>query len=159
MYHHSQGAGEAGPVEVLGSSKTEYVRHMELHHLLGHPSEGITRGTARAVGVHLSGTWNPCVECSEARVRRYTVPKITNYRANRRAGIFFVDLTGPFHDMSLTRSRYAMLCVEDWTRLKEIRLLHSKSDSAAALSDVLKTHIALLGLEVGTIRTDRGSGS
>ena len=46
-------------------------RHiMEFHRLLGHPSEEITRGTARMSGVPPTGTWRPCVQCSEFRVRR-----------------------------------------------------------------------------------------
>ena len=44
-------------------------RHiMEFHGFLGHPSEEITRGTARMSGVPLTGTWNPFVQCSESRM-------------------------------------------------------------------------------------------
>ena len=44
-------------------------RHiMELHRLLSHPSEEITRGTACISGVPLTGTWSSCVQCSESRV-------------------------------------------------------------------------------------------
>ena len=77
-------------------------RHiMEFHRLLGHPSEEITRGTARMSGVPLTGTWSPCVQCSEPRVRRYAVPKSTESRTNKRAERFFIDITGPFHVTSL----------------------------------------------------------
>ena len=76
-------------------------RHMmEFHRLLGHPSEEITLGKVRMSGVSLTRTWSPCVQCSESRVRRYAVPKSTE---------FFIDLTGPFHVISLGGNRYAML--------------------------------------------------
>ena len=45
--------------------------------LVGHPGEEIKHGKARTAGVHLTGTWSPCAQCSEARVRRYTVSKST----------------------------------------------------------------------------------
>ena len=43
-------------------------RHiMKFHRLFGHPSEDITRETAHMSGVPLTGTWSPCVQCSESR--------------------------------------------------------------------------------------------
>ena len=49
---------------------------MELHRLFGHPSEEVTRGTARMSGVPLTGAWSLSVQCSESKVRRYAVSKI-----------------------------------------------------------------------------------
>ena len=96
--------GESGLFEVMGrrcsntenralSSRALPSRgEIEMHRLLGHPSEQITRDTAKKLGVKLSGLWAPCVACSKAKARRKAVPKSTNTRSTRRAGRFFVDL-------------------------------------------------------------------
>ena len=129
---------------------------MESHRLLGHPSEEITRGTARMSGVPLTGTWRPCVQCSESRVRRYAVPKSTESRANERAERFFIDITGPFHATSLGGNRYAMLCVDDFTRFKIFRFLKHKSDAAKDLRELVAEQISPSGFKIGTVRTDGG---
>ena len=129
---------------------------MEFHRLLGHPGEDITRETARTTDVQLTGTWAPCVQCSEARVRRYAVPKTTDSRADRRAGRFFLDITGPFHETSLAGSRFAMLCVDDFSRFKITRFLKCKSDATAAMREIIATQVSPLGLKIGAVRTDGG---
>ena len=129
---------------------------MEFHRTLGHPGEEITRQTARMAGIQLSGTWSPCVHCSEARVRRYAVPKSTDCRDERRAGRLFVDLSGPFHETSLAGMRYAMLCVDDFSRYKFVRFLRKKSDATEGLRDIINDDIAPQGLQIGIVRTDGG---
>ena len=132
-------------------------RHiMEFHRLLDHPSEEIARGTARMSSVPLKGTWSPCLQCSESRVRRYAVPKSTENRTNKRAERFFVDITGPFHVTSFGGNRYAMLCVDDFTRFKFIRFLKHKSDHAKKLRELVAEHIAPAGIKIGTVRIDGG---
>ena len=129
---------------------------MEFHRLLDHPSEEITRGTARMSGVSLTGTWSPCVQCSESRVRRYAVPKSTEGRTNEHAERFFIDITGPFHVTSLGGNRYAMLCVDDFTHFKFIRFFKHKSDAAKELRELVAERIAPAGIKIGTIHTDGG---
>ena len=124
--------------------------------LLDHPSENITRGTARMSGVPLTGTQRPCVQCSESRVRRYAVPKSTESLTNERAERFFIDITGPFHATYLGGHRYAMLCVDDFTRFQFIRFLKHKRDAAKELLKLVAEHIAPLGIKIGTVRTDGG---
>ena len=122
---------------------------MEFHRFLGHPSEEITRGTARMSDVPLTGTWGPCV-------RRYAVPKSTESRTNERVERFFIDITGPFHVTSLGGNRYAMLCVEDFVRFKFICFLKHKSGAAKELHELVTEHIAPAGIKIGTVRTDGG---
>ena len=96
------------------------------------------------------------MQCSESRVRRYSVPKSTESRANERAERFFIDITGPFHATSLGGNRYAMLFVDDFTHFKFIRFLKHKSDAAKALCELVVEHIAPPGIKIGTVRTDGG---
>ena len=129
---------------------------MEVHRLLGDPSEEISRRTARMSGVPLTGTCSPCMQCSESRVRRYAVPNSTESRANERAEQFFIDITGPFHTTSLGGNQYAMLCVDNFTRFKFTRFLKHKSDAAKQLREPVAKHIAPSGVKIGTVLTDGG---
>ena len=96
------------------------------------------------------------MHCSKSRVRRYTVPKSTESRANERAQRFFIDNTGTFHATSLGGNRYAMLCVDDFTRFKFIRFLKHKSGAAREHRELVAEHIAPSGIKIGTVRTDGG---
>ena len=133
------------PLAIARSMVTARVnpRHiMEFHRLLGHPNKEITRGTARMSGVPLTGTWSPCVQCSEPRMRRYTVPESTESRTNKRAERVFIHITGLFYVTPLGGNRYAMLCVDDFTRFKFICLFKHKSDAAIELRELVTEHIA-----------------
>ena len=89
-------------------------------------------------------------------MRRYAVPKSTENRANERAERFFIDITGSFHATSLGGHRYAMLCVDDFTRFKFIRFLKHKTNATKELRELVTEHIAPSGLKAGTVRTDGG---
>ena len=129
---------------------------MEFHCAFGHPGEEITRNTAKMAGIRLIGEWQQCIPCSEARVRRYSVPKTTETRAKSRAGRFYVDLAGPFPEPSLSGNRYTMLCVDAYSRFKIVRFLKHKNQVAGALEDIIASHISPAGLKIGIIRTDGG---
>ena len=55
---------------------------------------------------------------------------------------------------SLGGNRYAMLCVDDFTRFKFIRFLKYKSDTAKELRELVAEHIAPAGIKIGPVRTD-----
>ena len=138
------------------TARANPVKSLEFHRLLGHPSEEITRETARMPGVPLAGSWSPYVQCSESRMRGYAVPKSTESRTNKRAERLSIDTTSPFHVTSLGGNRYAMLCVDGFTRFKMIRFLKHKSDAAKELRDVVAEDIVPAGIKIGTVRTDGG---
>ena len=96
---------------------------------------------------------------SESRVQRYAVPKFSKNRVDRRAGRFFINLARPFHETFLGGNRYAMLCVDDFSRFKFIRFLKHKNDATTALQSIIAEKITLAGLKVGIIRTDSSSTS
>ena len=129
---------------------------MEAHRLLGHPSEQVTRDTAKQLGVELSGPWTPCAACSKAKARRNAVPQSTNTCSTRRAGRLFVDLGGSMPAMSLGGSKYVMTCVDDFSRFKTVRFLRKKSDAAALLRNIIVEYITTTGLKISSIRTDEG---
>ncbi|CAM9731476.1 unnamed protein product [Ascophyllum nodosum] len=107
-------------------------------------------------GLRLTGKWNACEKCSEARVMRHALPKSTESRADKHAGRVFIDLAGPFHVESLAGSRFAMLCVDDFSRYKIVTLIAKKSDATAVLRAIIAKYFAPVGLNIGVIRTNNG---
>ena len=90
------------------------------------------------------------------QVRPYAVPKWTESRANERAERFLIDITGPFLATSLGGTRYAMLCVDDFTRFKFVRFLKHKSGATKELRELVAKHTAPSGIKIDTVRTDGG---
>ena len=119
---------------------------MMFHQLVGHPGEDITRRTAQVAGLWLTGKWNACKKCSEARVMRHAVPKSTEIRADKRAGRVFIDLVVPLHVESLAESRFAMFCVDDFSRYKIVAFMAKKSDATAVLRAIIARYFAPAGL-------------
>ncbi|CAN0326139.1 unnamed protein product [Ascophyllum nodosum] len=175
-YKNRSGGGETGLLEIEARRRADLKepqtllttarsmvtarvnpRHiMEFHRLLGHPSEEITRRTVRMSGVPLTGTWTPCVHCSESRVRRYAESKSTESHTNERAERFVIDITGPLRMTSRGGNRYAILCVDDFTRFNFICFLKHKSDTAKELREIVVEHIDLTSIKIGTVRADGG---
>ena len=88
---------------------------MEVHCLLDHPSEHITRATAKATGIIITGEWRPYVECYQSKDHRHAVPKTDN-RALERAALLYEDLVGSMESESTGGSRYVMMIVDDFSR-------------------------------------------
>ena len=68
---------------------------MEVHSMLAHPSEDITRKTAEMMGIETTGQWGGCEMCFQAKDERHDVPKKTDERASVRGQRLFVDVGGP----------------------------------------------------------------
>ena len=87
---------------------------------------------------------------------RHAVPKSTETRAEKRAGRVFIDLAGPFHVESLAGSRFAMLCVDDFSRYKIVAFMAKTSDATVVLRAIIARYFEPAGLNIGVIRTDNG---
>ena len=81
---------------------------------------------------------------------------MTESRTDERAEQFFIDITGSFHVTSLGGHRFAMLCVDNFTRFKFIRFLEHKSDAAKDLRELVAEHFALAGSKIDTVHTYDG---
>ena len=77
------------------------------------------------------------MQCLESRVQRCAMPKSTESRADEHAERFVIDVTGSFHVTSLGGNRYAMLCVDDFTRFKFILFFRHKRDAAKELRELV----------------------
>ena len=90
-------------------------------------------------------------------MRRYAVPKFTESGADRRAERIFVDIWGPFFETSIDSKRFAMQCVDDFTRFKFISFPQTQEATPRRRYGTLSTRRSRpAGLKVGIIGTDGG---
>ena len=73
---------DQAPAKTLVATKPTARDIMMFRELFGHPGENITRRNVQVVGLRLTGKWNACEKCTEARVMRHLVPKSTETRAD-----------------------------------------------------------------------------
>ena len=85
----------------------------EIHRMLAHPSEDITRKTAEMMGTEMTGQWGACETCFQVKAKRHAVPKKTDERASVRGQRFFVDVGGPMKHSSLGGNSYIVIFVDD----------------------------------------------
>ena len=129
---------------------------MEVHRILAHPSEDITRKTAEMMGVETTGQWGACETCFQAKAKRHAVPKKTDERASVRGQRFFVDVGGPMNHLSFGGNGYFVIFVDDCTRFKVVKFVKKKSDTTAALLSLIADYIAPQKLSIKCVRTDNG---
>ena len=101
---------------------------MEVHRMLVHPSEDITKKTAEMMGM---AQWGACETCFQAKVKRHAVPKKTDERASVKGQRFFVDVGGPTKHSSLGGNSYVVIFVDDCTRFKVVKFVKKKSNTTA----------------------------
>ena len=126
---------------------------MEVHRMLAHPSEDITRKTAEMMGIETMGQWGACETCFQAKAKRHAVPKKTDERASVRGQRLFVDVGVPMKHSSLGENSYVVIFVDDCTRSKVVKFV-KKSDTTAALLSLIADHITPQKLSIKCVRTD-----
>ena len=127
---------------------------MELHRMLAHPSEDITRKTAEMMEIETMGEWGACETCFQVKAKRHAVPKKTDERASVRGQRFFVDVGGPMKHWSPGGNSYVVIFVDDRTRFKVVKFVKKESDTTAALLSLIAEYIAPQKLSIKCIRTD-----
>ena len=130
---------------------------MEVHRMLAHPSEDITRKTAEMMGIETTGQWGAYATCFQAKAKRDAVPKKTGERASVRGQRFFVDVGGPMKRSSLGGNSYVAIFVDGCTRFKVVKFVKKKSDTTAALLSLIADYITPQKLSIKCVRTDNGS--
>ena len=63
---------------------------MEVHRMLAHPIEKITRKTTEMMGIETTGQWGACETFLQAKAKRHAVPEKTGERASVKGQRFFV---------------------------------------------------------------------
>ena len=129
---------------------------MEVHRILAHPSEDITRKTAGMMGIETTSQWGACETCFQAKAKRQAVPKKTDERASVRGQRFFVDVGGSMKHSSLGGNSYVVIFVNDCTRFKVVKFVKKKSNTTAALLYLIADYTTPQKLSIKCVRTDNG---
>ena len=106
---------KATPERALAARAPPQSDIMEIHRLLAHPSEHITRATATPTGIIITGECRPCIECDQCKAHRHAVSRTTDNRASERAVILYVNIAGPMEWESAGGSRYVVMIVDDFS--------------------------------------------
>ena len=129
---------------------------MEVHRMLAHPSEDITRKMAETMGIETTGQWEACETCFQSKVKRHAVPKKTDERASKKEQQLFVDVGGLIKSSSPGGNSSAVIFVDDCTRFKVVKFVKKKSNTTAALLSVIADYITPQKLSIECVRTDNG---
>ena len=131
---------------------------MEVHRMLAHPSEDITRKTAEMMGIETTGQWGACKTCFQAKTKRHAMPEKTDKRASVKGQWFFVDVGGPMRYSSLGGNSYVVIFVDECTRFKVAKFVKKKSNTTAALLSLIADYITPQKLSIKCVRTSNGGG-
>ena len=110
---------------------------MEVHCMLAHPSEDMTRKTTEMMEIEMTGQWGACETCFQAKVKRHAVPKKTDERARVESQRFFVDVGGLMKHSSLGGNSYVVIFVDDCTHFNVVKFVKLKSNTTAALLSLI----------------------
>ena len=67
----------------------------EYHRQLGHPNEQVTRTTAKAFGIKLTGKFQKYEDCAIAKAHKKNVKKIPSKKAKHSGGCISLDISSP----------------------------------------------------------------
>ena len=109
----------------------------EVHCILAHPSEDITRKTAEMMGIETTGQWGAWETCFQAKAKRHAVPKKTDERASVKRQRFFIDVGGPMKHSSLGGNSYVVIFVDHCTRFKVVKFVKKKSNTTTTLLSLM----------------------
>ena len=85
-----------------------------LHAEPGHPSEVITDVTGRAIGLHLTGTFNSCEDCTLGKAKKESVSKKNMKQSKILGERLFFDISSPLSS-TLGGKKHWLMVVEDST--------------------------------------------
>ena len=129
---------------------------MEVHRMLAHPSEDITRNTAEMMGIETTGQWGACETCFQAKTKQHAVPKKTDERASVEGQRFLVNVGGTMKHSSLGGNSYVVIFVDDCTCFKVVKFVKKNSNTTAALLYLIKNYSTPQKLSMKCVHTDNG---
>ena len=129
---------------------------LEVHRMLAHPSENLTRKTAEMMRIETTGQWEACETCFQAKAKRYGVSKKTDERASVKGQRVFTDVGGPIKHSGLGGNSYVVIFVDDCTRFKAVTFVKKKSKTTAALLSLIADYITPQKLSIKCVQTEHG---
>ena len=117
---------------------------------------GITDGVDTSPSdFHAAGRDNVCGDCLAGRQQRE--PRVSDSpRSTERLERLYVDLAGPFPEVSIDGERFYLIIVDEATSYTWVEAIASKDRAADMLHYIVKTETARTGQRVRYIRSDGG---
>ena len=132
------------------------------HRRLGHinfktittiSNQGLVRGLPQK-----SFTKNEhCVSCLKGKQHKSSFKSIEESKTTKCLELLHMDLFGPVQVMSLSKKRYCLVIVDDFSRFTWTYFLHSKDETAGILQDFVKQVEKQYDLHVKSFRSDNGT--
>ena len=132
-------------------SKSEPIN--EYHKQLGHPNLVVTRSTAKARDVSLTGTAEVCNDCAVGKARQKNVPKATVKRATVPGERMFIDITSP-KVIGIGGQKHWLLVLDDASDCGFSFFMSHKDMLALKLVPFVKKLKAEFNIDVRIIRCD-----
>ena len=125
----------------------------EYHRQLGHPNERITRTTAKAFGIKLTGKFQKCEDCAIAKARQKNVKKIPSKKAKHPGGRISLDISSPNYK-GVAGKRHWLLFLDEHSDMVWSRFPKQKSDLPAIAMAFIKELEQENDIKVASIRLD-----
>jgi hypothetical protein len=132
----------------------------EYHIRNGHLCEKYCYLKSKKEGINITGKFAQCIDCLKGKMKKKSIPKISNYcRSTKLFGRIYIDTSGPFPVPTIGHGhRYMVLIVDDYSRMKFLYTIHSKTKENI-LSVFQKFYIEEVlsrQLMIGIVRSDNG---
>jgi len=129
------------------------VKTVTLHNQLGHPSEAVTRITAKYLQVNATGKLPVCENCAMGKAKQKNLPKVSEGGSNIAGERLYIDISS-IKEKSLGGSKFWLLVVDEATHMKWSFFLKNKSQTSEKLMPFLKELKAKYFKTVKFIRCD-----
>ena len=96
--------------------------------ILGHPSENITRNTARKNQIQVICTMKECHECALAKIKQHKIAKETTTRSNVPGERLCIDISS-VRSPSYGGAKFWLLIIDDASRMCWSTFLKHKSET------------------------------
>ncbi len=146
---------ESGKAE---TKRNKSVNINDLHQQLGHPDEATTHLTGRAIGLNVTGTFQPCEACLVGKAKKTRIskePKATDYQPGEH---IFIDISSP-STKSQAGKKHWLLAVNTCTDASWSWFLKHKNEQYDVLMRFIKDLRAKHNKQVKFIRCNNLVGA
>ena len=132
--------------------------HKKLSHLnFNNINELVKKDLVRGLSKSVFAPDGLCDSCQKAKQRKSSFKSKTESSILEPYHLLHVDLFGLVNVMSITKKKYDMVIVDEFTRYTWVYFLHTKSETASILIDHVKQLDKLVKDSVKIIRIDNGT--
>ena len=155
-WRRDTGADESAdaPAAAYTASELAELWHRRLGHrnwadvqALSRLDSGVPEGLGDKIAV--------CDVCQVSKHKRHSFPSESNYRAKQKLELVHTDLL-TVDTPSMGSNRYAIIFTDDFTRMRWVYFMKSKSDTLSCMKQLHKDIARLYKLRIQGIRADHG---